>query len=72
MSKYTYGVLGILAGLIVGCGTAPVSADSHYDDKSLNYVAVQEYTNPHFRNGNNMCLVFTHDTMQGASMSVVC
>jgi hypothetical protein len=35
-------------------------------------VAVQEYTNPHFRNGNNMCLVFTHDTMQGASMAVVC
>lgn len=58
-------VIAGFAGLVVACAPEP-----NADDGQPENVRVQMYEDP--RSGGKTCLVFTHDTGQGASIAVSC
>lgn len=53
----------LVAGVIIGCTVQ----DSQADTTGPQDVRVQDYSVPGFN-----CKIFTHDTMQGASVAVAC
>jgi hypothetical protein len=59
----------MLGAAILGIGLAACASPASSDTGSPEGVRIQRYTDP---TDGRVCLVFTHDTAQGASIAVDC
>ena len=68
-------IIGLFITALAGCAPARTTTTGEQSAPSapssgLQDVRVQQYQDP--RMGGKPCLVFTHDTAQGAAVAVVC
>lgn len=66
-----WSLVGALAFVAAVAGITALWPPAHADSTGLQVVRVQEYITPP-SGPFSKCLVFTHDTAQGAAIAVVC